>query len=69
MVKQLHWWWKRSVEKGKGNQVIVEDADGKENVVNGHTEGKIIGNVNGVERGNAKNMAKRDGKVLHIDRG
>ena len=69
MVRQLRWWWKRSLEKGK--QVEGKDEEKKkEGVVNGG--GKEVNGhiVNGSSRSKTipKNRARRGGKVVNLNR-
>jgi hypothetical protein len=65
MVKQLQWWWRRSLEKGKGKQIVSNGSDEKGTKVNGNKKG----NANGASRGKAKNKARRGGKKVNINRG
>ena len=61
MVKQLQWWWKRSLEKGKGKEITNGGA------TNGHVQNGN-GYNNAPTKGKSKNKARRGGKVVNLNR-
>jgi hypothetical protein len=63
MVKQLQWWWKRNLEKGKGKEIISKDTAPKGIEINGHMKGN--GTLKGIK---AKNKARRGGKLVNLNR-
>lgn len=62
MVKWLQWWWRRSLEKGKGKEVVVngeKEVNGNGREVNGHAHVKP----------KMKYKARRGGgKVVNLNR-
>ena len=64
MVRQLQHWWRGSLEKGKGKEV-VSNGVGEIGNVNGHVNGKGKGVITSMS---SKNMAKRGGKKANINR-
>jgi hypothetical protein len=60
MVRQLQWWWKRSLEKGHGKEVIANSSNG----VNIH----VGGNDGGPGRTTKmKYKPRRGGKVVNLN--
>ena len=72
MVKQLQHWWKRSLAKGKGKQ---KSEMNEQNGVDGHVKvngdgGNTTASGNGTGTGKGvKNLARRGGRRLNINRG
>jgi hypothetical protein len=61
MVRQLQWWWKRSLEKDLGKEVIVN----RDNGVNI----RVSGNGSGPGRTTKmKYKARRGGKLVNLNR-
>ena len=58
MVKRLQWWWRRSLEKGKGKEVVVNGEGGGSKEVNGnaHVKPKM------------KYKPRKVGKVVNLNR-
>lgn len=63
MVKQLQYWWKRNLEKGKEREVVNKAIDPNGIEISGHTKGHVT--LKGIK---AKNKARRGGKVVNLNR-
>ena len=65
MVRQLQHWWRGSLEKGKGKEVVSNGVGEIRENLNGHVNGKGKGVITSVSM---KNRAKRGGKKANINR-